>query len=914
MRKGKLINEARAIPESEAKTKTPSAVRTVKDGITRYKTNALDFAIIKNGSTINFYDYQTNNLIRDFTIGEAQKLLNAIKSEKATTSLEISGMNTKKEAMHALSENYENEIQFWYDTTSAEERAKSGKRFLLGRTTNVLRSIGAKDYNIYIGASKINKILTENESMTLDIINSAIRLLEEPILVMQSQTVEDSIVAFGEVYTEGNKPVMVSVLLNPKTKNGEILDYAVITSAYGRRNRNIQNLIDKSKIYYVCDEKNRTDNWLKALGLQLPSAITKYGSINSIPEISQKINTSSKKSAEIKEKSTNTEQKTAQKGKKVDVSIANELKAAGEFAKANVPEYAKLSVPNQRAVRKTIMQARAQGISDTDIITFARFSAKSGINLSFDKSKLVAGTDEKGNIKYSDGMYGGNNTIYVNKDAKRKYSSLLFHELTHFLFKVSPDKLTRSLLRKAVENMSENRRLEIVDAYKKFYGTNVDNIKLIDIINDEWFAHYTEDVMNDVDVFAFLDSKKPTLKEAIVRFFSKSANEYKGEEQLSSAARKYAVKYRKLFNQIAELNQQNISSATDTKSLTSINREKMHVKGERHAIVVLEDGKTYVEASRNVINGKTRAEQRKEITEFFSKLLNNKPSLDIHTIECDILTITKNETADKARDDYKSVGGKVSKLTDDEFRVKLNIESHIDEIAEISHKTSKFSEDSKNHSFAIDGFTYRKAYFKDFDGQYYEVTISVGHSGTVATVYNVGKIKEGVSPSAKIIAVVGSMPLGETPSDTIISENAEKSNTFDKKTSEIFTDSRQALPETANTELSDTGISEGKKRQIIADYTRSTVYSRKAFVDTLKSVPGGLDLKPTTFKKYVDRVWENANTLTSPKDKFDFAHDIAVQIVDSIIAEGMSENLNAVEARERLAYLRPSLALASAFN
>ncbi len=187
-------------------------------------------------------------------------------------------------------------------------------------------------------------------------------------------------------------------------------------------------------------------------------------------------------------------------------------------------------------------------------------------------------------------------------------------------------------------------------------------------------------------------------------------------------------------------------------------------------------GSVYVDASRRVINGKTKAEQRKEISEFFGRLLEGNSSLDIQTIEGDVLTITKNETAKKARDDYKTVNRQQIKMPDDEFAVKLHIESHIDEIAEVSKPRGSQS-DNKNHSFAKDGFTYRRAYFRDFDGQYYEVTLSIGNNGTVATVYNVGKIKESVSPSAKVIAVVGSKPLGEAPSNNKISPSAENVNT-----------------------------------------------------------------------------------------------------------------------------------------
>ena len=190
---------------------------------------------------------------------------------------------------YSLSNDFAIEIQEWFDQSTPEERLLSGRRFLVGTTSDVLKSIGVKEYNIYFGASKIAKILQNNPSMTLDTIKEAVRLLEDPILIMKSATVEDSLVLFGEVYTSGGKPVMISVLLNPKTKSGDVLDYAVITSAYGRRARNLQNLINTSKIHYVNENKNRTENWLKALGLQLPSALTKFGPISSVYEQGQNV-------------------------------------------------------------------------------------------------------------------------------------------------------------------------------------------------------------------------------------------------------------------------------------------------------------------------------------------------------------------------------------------------------------------------------------------------------------------------------------------------------------------------------------------------------------------------------------------------------------------------------------------------
>ena len=54
--------------------------------------------------------------------------------------------------------------------------------------------------------------------------------------------------------------------------------------------------------------------------------------------------------------------------------------------------------------------------------------------------------------------------------------------------------------------------------------------------------------------------------------------------------------------------------------------------------------------------------------------------------------------------------------------------------------------------------------------------MSIGHNGTVATVYNVGKIDKSTLPSAKIIAVVGSKPLGKVLSNKSIRNSEQNVN------------------------------------------------------------------------------------------------------------------------------------------
>ena len=56
-------------------------------------------------------------------------------------------------------------------------------------------------------------------------------------------------------------------------------------------------------------------------------------------------------------------------------------------------------------------------------------------------------------------------------------------------------------------------------------------------------------------------------------------------------------------------------------------------------------------------------------------------------------------------------------------------------------RRAKNTADTKSHGFAKDGFRYITAYFRDFDGAYYKLKLSVGNNGTVTAVYNAGKIK-----------------------------------------------------------------------------------------------------------------------------------------------------------------------------
>lgn len=186
-------------------------------------------------------------------------------------------------------------------------------------------------------------------------------------------------------------------------------------------------------------------------------------------------------------------------------------------------------------------------------------------------------------------------------------------------------------------------------------------------------------------------------------------------------------------------------------------------------IVTLDNGKEYVEATRQIIKGDDVSDWRKSITYFFKEMLKNG-DIDIKADDGTMLTITK-DTATKARDNYKYKQNQRIKMSDNEFLVKLRAESHIDELAEIS-KLTQSKKDTKSHDFASSGFDYRTVYFKDFDGSYYKITLSVGNNHGISTVYNVGKIKTDKIPTGKIVSrKVGQSPIVSLSADNSITPN-----------------------------------------------------------------------------------------------------------------------------------------------
>ena len=127
--------------------------------------------------------------------------------------------------------------------------------------------------------------------MTDKIIKQVPNILENPIAVMSSKTVEGRLTLFGEVYAKG-KPVLAVLELSPQNRKGIVLDELKIASAYGKDNA--QKFLDKSEIVYQDNNQKRVTDWEKRTGLQLPVGDSYDNSTNSIPDSAEKVNRGSK--------------------------------------------------------------------------------------------------------------------------------------------------------------------------------------------------------------------------------------------------------------------------------------------------------------------------------------------------------------------------------------------------------------------------------------------------------------------------------------------------------------------------------------------------------------------------------------------------------------------------------------------
>lgn len=254
------------------------------------------------------------------------------------------------------------------------------------------------------------------------------------------------------------------------------------------------------------------------------------------------------------------------------------------------------------------------------------------------------------------------------------------------------------------------------------------------------------------------------------------------EEQLftdEAAVRRLLVQDRSLFQRIYDWLRDTVAKLKGTQEQRRlIDAQNLYEKALRQAeagtqgreaqydIRELGDGRKYVQADRQVIFGNDQESWSVQLEDYINGKIRRGQDVQLIAEDGDILTLTK-DSAGKLADSHTGDGRTMS---ENAFERKVNAASHIDELAQISVRGKGNTPDynARHGAMAADGWNYRTAYFRDFDGRYYKVTISTALNPEGRIIYNVGHMKEEAFPKIKgSYAENGNGPRGNASSNSI---------------------------------------------------------------------------------------------------------------------------------------------------
>nr|DAH78271.1 MAG TPA: MAEBL protein [Caudoviricetes sp.] len=193
---------------------------------------------------------------------------------------------------------------------------------------------------------------------------------------------------------------------------------------------------------------------------------------------------------------------------------------------------------------------------------------------------------------------------------------------------------------------------------------------------------------------------------------------------------------------------------------------------QKNSVESFGDGKQYVKADRQVIFGNDRDSWSTQLEDYINGKIRRGQDVTLIGADGDELILTAT-SAGKLSSPYTSDGRTMSETA---FERKANAAAHIDELAQISTRGKKTVSDaeSRHGDMASEGWNYRTAYFMDFDGKYYRVTISVAQGADGKMIYNIGQMKEEASPKVKgSSAETGNGPRGFASSENSIRNGGE---------------------------------------------------------------------------------------------------------------------------------------------
>ena len=181
-----------------------------------------------------------------------------------------------EEKLFRINESFENDYNNW-------NKIDRNGSFLIGEASKALQSTGLLKQKIYIDKSKLIKIKNKHTEMNDEIIKKIPDILNNPIIILKSESKKNRIMLFNEIMDTNNSPVLVVMELNPNENVNNVEKVYKVASAYGKSNINSINkwLNNKDNILYLSNKK-RINKWLSGLGLQLPVPLNNIDSCSNI--------------------------------------------------------------------------------------------------------------------------------------------------------------------------------------------------------------------------------------------------------------------------------------------------------------------------------------------------------------------------------------------------------------------------------------------------------------------------------------------------------------------------------------------------------------------------------------------------------------------------------------------------------
>ena len=149
-----------------------------------------------------------------------------------------------------------------------------------------------------------------------------------------------------------------------------------------------------------------------------------------------------------------------------------------------------------------------------------------------------------------------------------------------------------------------------------------------------------------------------------------------------------------------------------------------------------------------------------------------------------------------------------------------------------------------------------------------------------------------------------------------IPDSTEKSNPSDENSSEKSSKNGKRysmedidpakmgepkLPRTAGT------MSTGQHKKRIADLTKAKSYTKDQIYDIVKKLPMADMAMEKTREQVAEAIWQIYNEQLTANERREAAHDIAQFLVARLLTEAKTENPDAAEANEAMAYLRTGI-------